>query len=88
MTSMNESALIMKWDAGGGGFAAVRRQIEVVQGFERSGVCVPKSEGMARVWYHAFVVRRREGGGFGVGRCLCRGVLGGNWLWRTVVGEM
>jgi hypothetical protein len=65
--------LIVKRDAGGRGFVLALRRIEVVQGFERCGACVPKSEGMACVWYHAFVVWRREGGGSGVGRCLCRG---------------
>ena len=55
MASMNESALILKRDAGGCVFVPVRRQIEVVQGFERSGVS-PKFAGTAGVRYHAFVV--------------------------------
>jgi hypothetical protein len=62
MTSMNESDLILKQDAGGRVFVPAGRQIELVQEFERSGLSAPKFAAMAGVKYQTFVTWRRKHG--------------------------
>ncbi len=58
---MSKEAMVLKSDAGGRMLLPIEQQVELVRGFERSGLCGPRFVAMGGLKYWTFATWRRIG---------------------------